>query len=119
MPDQRLATRDSCENHPMPKRRERIAFQRTFTPEEFARIRRGCVPLEMEDKWFVFFEDNWLYFHRSWTGHCIFQLKLEEDTDGGHVVEAWVGRDTSQYKSRGGKEDLKMLSDVLRWSMGI
>ena len=103
----------------MSERRERIAFDRTFTPEEFAKISRGCVPKEMEDKWFVFLEDNWLYFHRSWTGDCIFQLKLEEGAKGWHSVEAWASRDESQYASQGADEDLKLLTSVLRGSLGI
>lgn len=119
MPDQDLATKESWKTHPMPERREQLAFDRIFTPEEFAKIRVGHIPQEMEDKWFVFFEEDVLYFHRSWTGYCIFQLKLEEAGKGWHVVEAWVSRDRSQYKSRDAEEDLELLTQLFRWSLGI
>ena len=103
----------------MPERREQLAFERTFTAEEFAKIEAGHIPEEMEDKWFVYFEDDWLYFHRSWTGYCIFQLRLIEADEGWHVAEAWVSRDESQYGLQEAEEDLELLTNVFRWSLGI
>jgi len=32
----------------------------------------GLVPEEIEDKWFIYWEDDTLFFHRSWTGNCIY-----------------------------------------------
>jgi hypothetical protein len=32
------------------------------------RSKAGFVPREMEDKWFVFSEEPWLFVHRSCTG---------------------------------------------------
>ena len=32
----------------------------------------------MEDKWFIFMENGILYFHRSWTGVCIYQVHFDE-----------------------------------------
>jgi hypothetical protein len=51
----------------------------------------------MEDKWAITFEDSWLYFHRSWTGACIYGLRFERSADGVSVVESWVNRDKAQY----------------------
>ena len=31
----------------------------------------------MEDKWFVFVEENIVYFARSWTGYCIFSIEIK------------------------------------------
>ena len=112
-------TRSSWENHPMPEKRCRIEFQRTFTEAEFTKIKSGHIPQEMEDKWFAFFEDGWVYFHRSWTGFCIFQVKLLKATGGCQVEEAWVNQDRSQYRSEGSDEDIEMLTNVFQWSLGI
>ena len=52
-----------------------IPIRHPFTlesEEEFEHIKRGIVPEEMEEKWFIYFEDDKLYFHRSWSGSLIF-----------------------------------------------
>lgn len=119
MSAEEAATRQSWNIQPMPGHRERIDFQRTFSEAEFARIESGHVPQEMEDKWFVFFEDGWVYLHRSWTGFCIFQVRVAKTAGGWRVEEAWVNRDGSQYQSRGTQADAELLANVLRWSLGI
>jgi hypothetical protein len=81
----------------MPESSSRLPFERTFSQEECDRISWGFIPVEMEDKWFVFLEDDELFLHRSWTGYCIYQLRLQRGERGYSVVEAWVNRDPSQY----------------------
>ncbi|MDF3070011.1 MAG: putative ADP-ribose binding module [Polyangiaceae bacterium] len=72
-------------------------FDRTYTPVQWAWLKKGVVPREMEDKWFVFYEAPWLYLHRSWTSHAIFQARFEERATGAALVEALVNRDPAQY----------------------
>ena len=70
--------------------KEGVAFPYAaeFNSAEFARLRDGLVPRTMEDKWFVYFEEPHLYFHRSWTGQPAYRLKLETTTRGAKVTEA-------------------------------
>ena len=42
----------------------------------------------MEDKWFAYFDEPYLYLHRSWGGMAVFRVKLEADGDGARVTEA-------------------------------
>lgn len=42
----------------------------------------------MEDKWFVYFEEPYLFFHRSWTGVPVYRVELAPDADGATVTEA-------------------------------
>src|SRR5437588_10029082 len=77
MSEQR-ATRNSYSRHqPMPETKARMQVSQTFTDEEYQRMQMGTIPQEMEDKWFIYFEDGWFFFHRSWTGICIYQVRLE------------------------------------------
>ena len=71
-----VATRQSWSNIPLPEQRASLSFEREFTQEEYELIRHGLIPEAMEDKWFIFLEDDVLYFYRSWTGNCIYQLSL-------------------------------------------
>lgn len=82
----------------MPVARARIVLERTFLPQDYERIKHGLVPQEMEDKWFMYFEGEWLYIHRSWTGLCIYQVRLEPAAAGYRVAEAWVNQDPQQYR---------------------
>ncbi len=58
------ATRNSWSNQPIdnPKR---VDLSLRFTHEQFTKLSEGLIPEQMEDKWFIFFEDGWLYFHRG------------------------------------------------------
>jgi hypothetical protein len=46
----------------------------------------------MDDRWFIFSEMDWLYFHRSWTGRCIFQIRFKTQKGIYKIVEAWSSR---------------------------
>lgn len=52
----------------------------------------------MEDKWFIYFDDCWLRFHRSWTGAFIYAVRLEHAGDGIRATESWVNRNSDQYR---------------------
>jgi hypothetical protein len=72
----------------MGEERSALPYARTFSAAEFLRLCEGVLPEEMEDKWFVFYEEPWLYLHRSWTGLCIFQVRFELRSEAFNVVEA-------------------------------
>jgi len=41
----------------------------------------------MEDKWFIFLEDDWLYLHRSWTGTCVYKVQHHISGSGYPEIE--------------------------------
>ena len=90
-----------------------------FSKSEMARIANGHIPQEMEDKWFVFLEEDRLYFHRSWTGFCIFDLQLVTNCDGTYVEHCWVNRNSSQHTSTDLAEDERLLRTLLRNYFGV
>ncbi len=107
------ATRQTHSVHPFPRRSALIPIDRRFTPEEFERVKLGVVPREMEDHWSIFLEQGWLYFVRSWTGYCIFKVRVEYDNDAGRIMEAWASRDPRQYGSTDAKYDSGILAMVI------
>ena len=70
-----------------------VDYADTFSSAEFDEIKRGLVPRDMDDKWFIFFEDPILYLHRSWTGSLIFKVELLPLESGARVSRAEVIRD--------------------------
>jgi hypothetical protein len=72
-----------------PELRKKIRFKRNISLAEFERLKLGITPLSMEDKWYVFYENEWLFVHRSWTGHGVFELHIEAHRDSYRVTEAY------------------------------
>ena len=65
-----------------------IHYAPSFNADELARLHAGLIPEGQEGKWFVYFEDPYLYFHHSWTGQPWYRLRLQPDGGGARVVEA-------------------------------
>lgn len=107
------ATRFSWRIVDMPANNARLPFTMRFSPGEHARLRRGFIPRGMDDKWFIFFENGWLNIHRSWTGYCIYRLRLEPDGECYRVAEAWVNCDAEQHTNESLAIDEKPLLALL------
>lgn len=91
------ATSKSWKTKRLPAERSRLKLDRSFDAVEWDALQLGSIPEEMEDKWFIYEEGGWLNFHRSWTGICIFRVRLRKTPAGMEVTEAWVNRDKEQY----------------------
>lgn len=89
------AKRSDWKTVEMPERREPFPLEMDLTPEELDRLRRGHTPEEMEDKWFLFFEDGVFYACRSWTGYCIYRIPVSPE---GAIRGGTVNRDPDQYR---------------------
>jgi hypothetical protein len=107
------ATREDWQATPLPESRASLSLDRTYSNEEFARLQKGRIPEEMEDKWFIFYEEPWLYLHRSWTGYCVFQARFEATPLGNRVAEVFVSRDPEQYRSDNDVADALLLAFLL------
>ena len=109
----KAATSKDWKIKPLPKKRSLIPVDRQFTSGEMNRIKRGFIPTVMEEKWFVFFKSNRLYFHRSWTGYGVFvaHFKLRQQGFVLHLIEA--NRDSRQYTEQDDAYDAKLVSDII------
>lgn len=110
------ATRDSWKRVPMSEPKKQIPVDRMFSEEEYQRLQIGLIPQGMDDKWFIYFEEGWLFFHRSWTGRCIYQVRVElcdpqgqPSTSHYRIAEVWVSRDASTYRFTDDEHDRALL----------
>ena len=69
----------------------------------------------MEDKWFIYYHDSCLHFHRSWTGFTVYVVRFyEEDLeDQATAVDFSANRDPEQYKETSDENDKAMLSFLI------
>lgn len=109
----RVANRESWRNLPLPEMRSRISLDREFTISEYEQISSGFIPDKMEDKWFIFLEGEDLYFHRSWTGYCIYHLRIIPFGEKFKVVKALVNRDPTQYIGSDDNYDVMIINFVI------
>ena len=97
----------------LPLKRVTIPLNREFAPNEMERIRQGLVPEVMEDKWFIYWQDDNLFFHRSWTGFCIYVVRFVRSECCCRMAEAEVNRDPEQYRETSDERDAKMISYLI------
>lgn len=74
---------------PMPNETDSFYSGRSLVAEEFLKLSAGIKPASMDDKWFVYYQNESIYFHRSWLGHCIFIAQVEKEKNGvllGNVI---------------------------------
>jgi len=107
------ATPGNYTHKPLPEQRAQLEFERTLDEPEYRALIQGVIPRSQEDKWFAFEDGGWFDMCRSWTGNCIFRVKLEEDSDRWRIAEAWVNRHPDQYASENDASDAKMLHRLL------
>jgi ADP-ribosylglycohydrolase len=113
------ATKETWKNTPIgnPKR---IAIDLKFTEQQFSELTMGLIPEEMEDKWFIYYEDSWLYFHRSWTGFGIFKAQLHKELHGYSIKEFWVERNLKVYSNEDDDADIESFTFLIaRGLLGI
>ena len=97
----------------MPQQTARLELDGVIAPEHVSSILNGYVPRLPQDKWFIFHEDGWLYFHRAQSGSCIFQLRIEPGD--GHFVAPYllVNRDPAQYRTIDDNYDVELMAYLM------
>ena len=114
-----IATKDTWQNQPIdnPKR---ITIDLHLTNKQFSKLKNGLIPQQMEDKWFIYYENEWLYFHRSWTGYGIYKAKLNKEADGYSITEFWAERNQEKYNNEDDNKDIETFSFLIaRGLLGI
>ena len=78
-----------------------IAYTSSFSLQELARVENGLIPLGMDDKWFIFHDEPYVFFHRSWTGKPVYRLKIERAESEFRVSEALWANEFAKAKDVG------------------
>jgi hypothetical protein len=111
-----IATRETWKNIPI-KNPQRIFIELVFSEEQYMKIKNGLIPQEMEDKWFIFFENNWLYFHRSWTGFGIYKAEIKRNNEKYCINEFYVEHNKEKYACDNENEDIDNFTFLIAWGL--
>ncbi len=107
-----VAKKSDWKTKSFPKSNRVIPLNVSFSLEEYKELQEGFVPRQMEDKWFIYFEDNNLYCHRSWTGHCIYIGKFKQVNDEYILYEVLVNN-CKQYEPQSDFHEVKLFFNLI------
>ena len=103
----------------MPETWEAAEINRSLTEEDYQTLICGFIPRDMDDRWFLYVQNDWVYLHRSWTGHCIFKLKLEVLSSHVILTDIRINRDPNQYRSVNLEADKNEANSILTSLLGL
>lgn len=98
---------------PLPERRAEIAIDLWYDEDAMRRIRKGFLPVDSDEKWFIWFSGDVLRLHRSWTGICIYEVRFVHGGGGWRATAALVNRDPEQYGATDDDEDRRTLIEMI------
>jgi hypothetical protein len=107
------ATASSWKTKPMPDAQKELRLSGVYSAEEYEKISYGYLPKSQEDKWFIYLEGDWLNFHRSWTGTCVFKLEIVLNNCKYHATKAIVNRDPEQYRNTNDQQDVALIAYLI------
>lgn len=88
-----------------------VPLQCGYSVQEYEEMTLGIHPMAMEDKWFIYSENSWIYFHRSWTGAFYGKVRLEKQGTEYTIAEAWIAPGKNQKRDE--KGDTKILEYLI------
>lgn len=92
---------------------ETFLMEIELSESEYELLQNGVIPHEMEDKWFIYFEEDTLYIHRSWTGFCIYILKFSKDFQKSKKFSVIVNRNVKQHLETDIEKDKLMITILI------
>ena len=99
---------------PIPVEKADLGYQKVFRAADAKKIMSGHKPEDMDDRWFIYYEDSWVYFVRSWTGYHIFGFKLAVSPNGSaNVIASWANRNIDEYQSKSKENDIQTINDLI------
>jgi len=108
-----IAGPQDWKTEPFPDKHVTLDLQLTYSSVERLKIIKGLVPEVMEEKWFVYYDQGVLNFHRSWTGYCVYRAYCHDENGNFTISHADVNREVEQYKETNDDIDRQMISYLI------
>lgn len=100
------ATKDDWKTSEMPETKVGLPIDQKYSKEEYNEIKQGYIPKGMEDRLFIYFENDKLYLHRSWTGICVYELNFIKKNEKYIISECYLnGKIAEQGNIKGLKDE--------------
>ena len=104
-----IATKYSWITSKMPQNKIKLSINKKYSKEEYNKIKKGFIPQQMDDRWFIYFENQKLYFHRSWSGYCIYEIKFSKENEYYIITEGYLNKEIVDEKNLVLKDEAKRI----------
>lgn len=84
-----------------------------FGGDEFEKLKKGYPDKGMDDRWHICYENDWLYFNRSWTGWCNFKVKFEKIGDKYISTEGFAAGDKEETDQAHNDFNVKLIKELI------
>ena len=120
MPDKtNVATSTSWKTEPMPPTDiSRIKVSISVTEKDMAIIRKGHIPEAMEDHWFMYCDDEYIRYYRSWSGMCAFEAHFHKEDDHYVIDEICINHALIEFGVNGDKTGVALFLHLLIAEVG-
>jgi hypothetical protein len=81
-----------------PEQFVKLPIEKQLSDDQMSKVLLGKKPLDMDHRWIIYYNDGFLYFHRSWTGNCIYKIKIDKSNYAAKIVEVLVNTNPKEYK---------------------
>lgn len=98
---------------PMPEQKAYLMLNKEYSEYDSYLISKGYVPKQMEDKWLIFRAGDKLYFHRSWTGFCVYEVTLGHREGRLYLSYGYANRNAREYTQTNDLYDTKMVYFII------
>ena len=112
--DNIIAKREYGTANEMSNKISHLPFHLKFTPEQIDLLKKGIVPTEMGDRWFIFYEAPILNMH-MWSGECIYKLYINEEK--WCTEEIIVVHDESVKPILSNELEMNNLESIIKYSL--
>jgi hypothetical protein len=84
-----VATADSWKISPLPdeSKLSTIDVNIVIPAKDMEILRRGHIPEAQEDHWFMYCDDEYIRYYRSWTGTCVFEARYRVRPDSDYRID--------------------------------
>ena len=120
MPEKtRIAKSTSWKTEPMPQTDiSRIEVNISVTEEDMLIIRKGHIPEAMEDHWFMYCDDEYIRYYRSWSGMCAFEAHFHKEENQYVIDEICINQALVEFGMNGDKTGVALFIHLLIAEVG-
>jgi len=115
----KVAKSTSWKTEPMPPTDiSRIEVNISVTDEDMLIIRKGHIPEAMEDHWFMYCDDEYIRYFRSWSGMCAFEAHFHKVEDHYVIDEICINQALVEFGVNGDKSGVALFLHLLTAEVG-
>ena len=115
----KVAKATSWRTKPMPKTGiSKVRVNIELSAAEMDIISKGHIPEAMEDHWFMYCDDEYIRYYRSWSGICAFEAHFYKKADQYVIDELCINQALMEFGVNGDKSGVALFVNLIIAEMG-